>query len=146
MRRFFIILLLSVFCLSGCARLTGVQDAELQGADKFFKKKQYSEALEAYNKIAEESAGTERGANALFAAASAQAFYDNPQKDYALALQEFEEFLRLYPNNEKARDAKNWRYFLKMLIELKKENENLATSIEQLKRIDIRHEERRKGN
>jgi hypothetical protein len=63
-----------------------------------------------------------------------------------LALQGFDEFLRVYPDNERAHDARNWRSVLKMVQELKKENEHLTKSIEELKRIDIRHEEQRKGH
>ena len=154
MRKFFFILLLSACCLWGCAsiqaRIHGGpqgghgQDAEFDSADGFIKEKRYNEAIAAYNKISQESKGSERGANALYASALVRVFYDNPQKDYALSLQEFDEFLRLYPSNEKVREAQNWRYFLKMMLELKKENEHLNESIEQLKRLDIRHEEQRR--
>ena len=144
MRRFCILLLLSTCYLSACARTMTGRDVEFENADKFIKEKRYTEAVATYSKIAKESPASARGANALFASASARASYDNPQKDYALALQQFDEFLRLYPNNEKARDAQNWRYVLRLLLELRKENEHLTTSIEQLKELDIRHEERRK--
>ncbi len=154
MRKFFIILLLSACCLGGCASMLAriqsgpqgghVQDAEFDRADGFIKEKRYNEAIEAYNKIAQESVGSERGARALYEAAFTHAFYDNPHKDYALALQGFDEFLRAYPDNERASDAQNWRSILKMVQELKKENEHLTKSIEELKRIDIRHEERRR--
>lgn len=148
MRKFLVLLLVSVFCLTGCARFKGGQDVgrdvEFENADRFAKEKRYSEAIAVYSNIAKESPDSERGANALFASASARAFYDNPHKDYTLALQEFNEFLQLYPSSEKAREAQNWRYFLKMMLELKKENEHLTKSIEELKRIDIRHEERRR--
>jgi len=145
-RRFFMILVLTACCVSGCARFKAEQaaHAELQAADRFFCEKQYSEAVAAYEKVAIEATGTDQGANALFAAAFAQAFYDNPHKDYVQALKYFEEFLRLYPNSEKAPEAQNWRYYLKTVIDLKKENEHLTSSIEQLKKLDIRHEERRR--
>jgi outer membrane protein assembly factor BamD (BamD/ComL family) len=144
-RKFFVLVLLSALFLPGCAQFKFGWDADFARADRLAKERQYSEALAGYEKIAKESPGSKRSANALFAVASTHVFYDNPHKDYALALQEFDEFLRLYPNNEKARDARNWRTILKMVLELKKENEHLIGSIEQLKRVDIRHEERRKG-
>jgi len=143
-RTFSSILLLSTCCLSACAGILAGPDIELENAGRFIKEKRYNEALATYGRIVKQSRTSERGANALFASASARAFYDNPQKDYVLALREFDEFLRLYPNNEKARDAQNWRYFLETLLELKKENERLTTNIEQLKELDIRHEERRR--
>lgn len=144
MRRSFFLLLLLMFCLSSCARIRVWQDAEFRNADKLLNEKRYGEAVGAFSKIAKESAGTARGANALFSSASVRVFFDNPDKDYALSLQEFDEFLRLYPNDERAGDAQNWRHIVKTVLELKKENERLSKNIDQLKRIDIRHEERRR--
>jgi outer membrane protein assembly factor BamD (BamD/ComL family) len=146
------VLLLASISLSGCARIIGQQDTEFYRADSFLKEKKYSEAITAYRSIAKgESAKTERAANAQFALASALAYYDNPERDYTLALQEFDEFLKLYPDDEKAHEARQWRSLLKLIIELKKENdllnkniEHLNKSIEQLKQLDIRHEERRR--
>ncbi len=151
MRKLLVFLLLAACVLSGCARLRGegeqpiAADTEFRDAGSLVKEKQYNEAIAIYAKIARESAGSQRGANALFASASAHAFYDNPQKDYVQALQQFDEFLRAYPNDEKTDEARNWRYFIKMVLELRKENERLNKNIEELKRIDIRHEERRQG-
>jgi outer membrane protein assembly factor BamD (BamD/ComL family) len=159
-RKFFFILLLTACCLGGCAsiqaRIQGgpqgghgqdaeLQDAEFDSADGFIKQKRYNEAIAAYNKIAQESMGSERGARALYDSAFTYAFYDNPHKDYAQALQEFDAFLQMYPDHEKALDAQNWRYVLKTMLELKKENGRLLQNIDELKQIDIRHEERRKG-
>lgn len=144
MRRLFFLVLLLTCCLSACARFKADHDVDFENADRFFMEKKYSEAIAAYDKIAKDSPRSERGAQALYDAAFTHAFYDNPHKDYAVALQAFDEFLREYPNSEKASDAQNWRSILKMVQELKKENEHLTKSIEQLKNIDIRHEERRR--
>ena len=146
MKRFIVLFLLALACFSGCARLKAAQDAdnEYRAANRLVSEKKYSEAAAAYDQIAKESAGTERGENALFAAASAQASYDNPHKDYAQALQSFDEFLKLYPESGKAQEAQNWHYFIKTILDLRKENERLTSSIEQLKKLDIRHEERRR--
>jgi outer membrane protein assembly factor BamD (BamD/ComL family) len=143
-RRLLGLVLISACCLSACAWTPGGRDVELERAGRLVKERRHGEALATYCKIARESPGTERGANALFACASVRASYDNPQRDYALALQEFDEFLRLYPTNEKSREAQNWRFLLKAMLELKKENEGLTTRIEQLKQLDIRQEERRR--
>lgn len=132
-------------CLSACARFKADHDVDFENADRFFMEKKYSEAATAYDQIARGAQGSERGARALFAVASLYAFYDNPHKDYARALQEFDDFLRIYPDNERALDAKNWRYILMMVLDLKKENGRLLQSINELKQIDIRHEERRKA-
>ena len=71
------------------------------------------------------------------------AYYDNPQRNYTQAIQELDEFLRLYPDDARVREAQNLLFMLKAVIDLKKENEHLNKSIEQLKKLDIRHEERR---
>jgi outer membrane protein assembly factor BamD (BamD/ComL family) len=142
-RRLFFLVLLLTCCLSACARYKADHDVDLKNADRFFREKKYSEAIAAYDKIAKDSPRSELGARALYDAAFTRAFYDNPRKDYVLALQGFDEFLRVYPDNERAHDARNWRSVLKMVQELKKENEHLINSIEELKRIDIRHEEKR---
>lgn len=143
MRRLAITLLLGV-SLAACVKYEAARDTELSNADRFFREKKYGEAITAYDAIAREAPGSDRGAKALYAAATAHAYYDNPQKDYARALQEFDEFLRSYPDNEKAADARSWQFILKMMLEMKKENERLLQNIEALKRIDIRHEERRR--
>jgi outer membrane protein assembly factor BamD (BamD/ComL family) len=144
-RRLFVLVLLLMCCLSACVRYRADHDVDLENADRFFREKKYNEAIAAYDKIAKGSPHSELGARALYDAAFTYAFYDNPQKDYAQALQGFDDFLRVYPNSERAIDAQNWRSLLKTMLELKKENEHLTNSIKQLKNIDIRHEERRKG-
>jgi outer membrane protein assembly factor BamD (BamD/ComL family) len=166
------ILLLVSISLVGCARIVGEQDTEMYRAEDLLKERDYPEAISAYRQIAKESANPERAANAQFFLASALAYYDNPQKDYALALQEFDQFLKLYPDAEKAEEAQQWGSLLRMIIELERENENLNKnieqykhdieqykhdveqykqniehlnrSIEQLKQLDIQHEERRR--
>lgn len=135
--------LLLAGCLSGCASL-GLTSSEFSKADRLTREKKYNDAMLIYETIAKEDAGTKRGAHALLAAAKTRAFYDNPHKDYAVALQLFDEFLRKYPDHEQIREAQNWRSFLKTLLDLKKENERLTQNIEQLKKIDIKHEERRR--
>lgn len=137
-------LLLTGLCLvAGCASL-GLQNARFSKADQLVREKKYNDAVAIYETIAKQDSGTKRGANALLAAAKTRALYDNPHKDYVPAIQLFEDFLRKYPDHEQAREAHQWRYFLKALMELKKENDRLNQNIEQLKKIDIKHEERRR--
>jgi len=83
-RRLFFLLLLLTCWLSACISYS---DGDLKKADRFLNEKKYSEAIIAYDKIAKESIGSKRGALALYDAAFTYAFYDNPQKDYAQALQ-----------------------------------------------------------
>lgn len=153
-----VVLLLSSICLSGCARIIGGQDTEMYRAESLLRERDYPEAIAVYRQIAKETDDPERAAHAQFALASALAYYDNSLKDYAAAFQEFDQFLKMYPDDEKANEARQWRSLLRMVVELEKENENLNKnieqykqniehlnkSIEQLKQLDIRHEERRR--
>jgi outer membrane protein assembly factor BamD (BamD/ComL family) len=153
-----VVLLLSSICLSGCARIIGGQDTEMYRAESLLRERDYPEAIAVYRQIAKETDDPERAAHAQFALASALAYYDNSLKDYAAAFQEFDQFLKMYPDDEKANEARQWRSLLRMIVELEKENENLNKnleqykqniehlnkSIEQLKQLDIRHEERRR--
>ena len=141
-----VLVLIVVILLSGCATtpLATGPEADYQSAALFAKEKKYLKAIAAYRKIAGESPHSPLAADSLFEAAHLQAFYDNPQKDYAQALAGFDEFLKRFPKHVKARDAKNWRVVLKTIVDTKKENERLRQSIEQLNKLDIRHEERRR--
>ena len=47
-------------------------------------------------------------------------------------------------DNRRADEARTWISVLRTVQELKKQNEHLNESIEELKQLDIRHEERRR--
>jgi TolA-binding protein len=141
-------ILLTLFALAACvppAPKAPGPEADYQRAASLIKEKRYQEAITAYRKIAAEAPSSPAAGDALFQAACLSAWYDNPRKDYAQALQAFEEFLTRYPLHARVQDARNWRDLLKTILEIKKENERLNRSIEQLKKLDIRHEERRTG-
>ncbi len=95
----------------------------------------YGVAVETYRKEAA-GAPSDAAGEALFQMAYFLAFYDNPQKDYALALQGFERYVKLYPRGPRIKDAKNWRATLSAMLDLQRK-------IDDLKQIDIRHEEKR---
>jgi len=157
--RLMVVLLLASFSMAGCARIIGGQDTEMYRAESLFSERDYPEAIAAYRQIAKETDDPERAAHAQFAIASALAYYDNPLKDYEAAFQEFDQFLKMYPDDEKVNEARQWRSLLRTIVELEKENENLNKtieqykqnvehlnkSIEQLKQLDIQHEERRRN-
>jgi len=143
-----VIPVIALIIFAGCvtpqpsAVVTG-PEADYQNAVRSVKEKKYHSAITAFRKIVADGPKSPIAADALFEVAYLQAFYDNPQKDYSQALSGFNEFLRRYPAHAKARDAENWRAVLKLLLDTKKENDRLNKSIEQLKKLDIRHEERR---
>lgn len=144
-----VFVLIVVLLLSGCVTTPPVvtvsgPESDYQSAADFVKEKKYSKAIAAYHKIAASSPQSPLAAESLFEVAYLQAFYDNPQKDYAQALEGFDEFLKRFPNHAKAGEAKNWRMILKTILDTKKENEQLRESIEELNKLDIRHEEQRR--
>ena len=157
MTRLMVALLLAI-SLAGCARIIGGQDTEMYRAETLLRERDYPEAIDAYRQIVKDTADPERAAHAQFALASALAYYDNSLKDYTAAYLEFDQFLKMYPDNEKANEARQWRSLLRTIVELERENENLNKSIEQykqniehlnksieqLKQLDIMHEERRR--
>lgn len=141
--RTLLIALVSVFSLSACAYLSA-PCREARQADGLAQDKRYSEAAAAYRKVLRESPDSRAAADARFGLAVLLAYHDNPQRDYGQSLHEFEEFLRLSPEDKRAPEAQNWRQVLKALLEARKENERLNKNIEELKKLDIKHEEKRK--
>lgn len=148
MRKVFVVIIL--ITLAGCvpppppSEVVTVPEADYRKAALFVKEKKYHEAIAAYRKMAADAPQSPVAADALFEAAYLQTFYENPQKDYAQALQGFEDFLKHYPGHAKAAEARNWRVVLKTILDARKENDRLNRSIEELKKLDIRHEERRR--
>ncbi len=118
-------------------------EKQLQDASASVKEKRFKEAAAAFNKIMSESPDSLPAANALFELALLNAHHDNPQRDYVQASRTFAEFLKRYPDNKRADEARTWISVLKTIQELKKQNEHLTESIEELKQLDIKHEERR---
>ena len=108
------------------------------------KEKRFKEAAAACNNIMADSPDSPLAADALFEVALINAHHDNPQRDYAQAIRTFAEFLKRNPDNRRADEARTWISVLKTVQELKKQNEHLNVSIEELKQLDIRHEEKRR--
>jgi len=156
-----IIILIAIIWLSGCA--TGdvptagvltvpekqfqdvtVPETQFQAAAVSVKEKRYKEAADAYKKISADAPSAQLAADALFELALVHAHHDNPQRDYTQATRLFSEFVKRYPDNRRADEARTWISVLKTVQELKKQNEHLNESIKELKKLDILHEERRR--
>ena len=140
------IVLLAMIVLSGCASL-GLQsgpEKDFQDAAVSLKEKKYSAALAGYQKILREVPNTELAKDAQFEIALIHATSDNPQKEYGQAIHEFETILKMRPDDRRAPEARAWIVVLKTILDLRKENELLKKNIEELKQLDIRHEERRR--
>jgi outer membrane protein assembly factor BamD (BamD/ComL family) len=140
---------LAILWLSGCAILGSPSstqpEKEFHAAAVSVKAKRYQDAVVSYNKIIAANPGSALSADALFELALVHAHRDNPERDYTRATHAFENFLKRYPDDRRVREAQNWIFVLKQVLELKKENEHLKLNIEQLERLDIKHEERRRA-
>jgi len=124
-----------LFLSAGCASMSA-PGRKLAAANGLYEAGKYGGAAAAYRKIFQEASGP-AAAEARFGLAATLAAGDNPQKNYAQALRAFEEFLKLHPGHPKARQARDWQQVLRALEQVNK-------SIDQLKRLDISHEEKRK--
>lgn len=142
-----ILVLIAVIVLAGCAELKvpSASDEDFQAATAAVKEKRYPEAVTIFKNILVQSPQSGTAAEAQFQIAYVQTLYDNPQKDYAKAIQSFDEFIKRYPGHARYQEAENWRFILRTILDLKKEDDRLHKSIEELKKLDIRHEEKRRG-
>ena len=117
----------------------------LKEAGKLAQEAKYAEAVAVYRLILQEHPDTAWAPEAKYGIALAYVSADNPQRDYAIAVAEFDEFLILYPADQRAAEAKSWRQALKALLDTKKDNDRLNKNIEKLKELDVRQEEKRLG-
>ena len=115
----------------------------MQSAEKAFQAGDIAGSLATYRRVMMVYPSSPESADALFATGYLLAYFANQQKDYHQALAVFDEFAMKYPKHVKIAEANNWRAILKAIIECRKENEHLTRSIEQLKKLDMKHEERR---
>jgi outer membrane protein assembly factor BamD (BamD/ComL family) len=118
---------------------------KLMEAEKLAQEAKYAEAVTAYRAVLQQHPNTEWAPEAKYGIALVCVSADNPQRDYAAAIKEFDEFLSLYPSDKRSAEAKNWRQALKVLVDTKKENDRLNKNIERLKQLDVRQEEKRLG-
>ena len=125
--------------------ISSSQAAQLAAAQNLQRSGKYTDALTAYRSIVRQHPKTEAAAAAKYSIALLHALADNPEKDYAQALVEFDEFTRIFPQHQRAEEAKSWAQVIRMAIDAKKENERLSKNIERLKQLDVKQEEKRLG-
>jgi outer membrane protein assembly factor BamD (BamD/ComL family) len=115
----------------------------LAEADKLLREGKYADAEKAYRRVPQEHPGTAWVPLAQYALATLLVSPDNPQSDYASGLAEFENFISLYPQHERAAEARSWRQAIKQILDTKKENVRLKSTIEKLQKLDLKQEEKR---
>jgi outer membrane protein assembly factor BamD (BamD/ComL family) len=114
-------------------------------AHKLVQDSRYTEAVAAYRLALQEDQNAEWAPEAKYGIALAFVAADNQHRDYSVAAVEFEEFLTQFPADRRAVEAKNWIQAIKVILETKKENDRIRKNIEQLKQLDVKQEEKRKG-
>lgn len=70
------------------------------------------------------------------------AFYKNPKKDLQESLNEFQLFVRKFPDSRLKEDAANWVFFLNQYLSKRSENVKLRDDIKKLVDIDIEAEQK----
>jgi outer membrane protein assembly factor BamD (BamD/ComL family) len=117
----------------------------LAEADRLLAEGKFADAESAYRRTQQEYSGTDWAPRANYAIATLLVSPDNPQRDYVRALSAFEDFITLYPQHERAAEARSWRQAIKQVLETKKDNDRLNKNIEMLKQLDLRQEQKRSG-
>ncbi|NTW66306.1 MAG: outer membrane protein assembly factor BamD [Nitrospirae bacterium] len=145
-----IVLLPMLAAGTGCATFSmhkgdEAASAKVTEAQKLLRESKYAHAIAEFRKVIQEHPNTEWAAKAKYGIAMAYVSASNPQKDYAVAVAEFDEFLAQYPQDERIPEARSWRQALKVLLDTKKDNDRLNQNIEKLKQLDVRQEEKRLG-
>lgn len=135
---------------SGCAVFKGLGSSPDQlaangvvAADGLLKDRRYPEAVAAYRKVLLDHPRTPSAANAYYGMAMAFVAADNQQKDYSQALANLDEFISRAPDDPRTPDARNWRHAIKLLLDMKRDNDRLNKNIEKLKQLDMKQEEKR---
>ena len=124
---------------------TAPQSDSTTEAKHFIKDQKYTEALVSLEAALRDAQHSSDAPEIKYLIATVYVAADNPQRDYAQALIEFDEFLHNYPDHERAPEARSWRQAIKTILDTKKENERLHKNIEGLKQLDMRQEQKRQG-
>jgi outer membrane protein assembly factor BamD (BamD/ComL family) len=153
MKHVVLALIITMVVGNGCATICpepamksgSVSQSALLEADRLLDDGKYADAVAAYRKIEQAYPGSEGAALAHYTIAVALVSPDNLQRNYASALTEFENFIALYPQNERVREARSWKQAIKQFLDAKKENEQLKSTIQKLQLLDLQQEQKRSG-
>lgn len=134
--------------LMGCAAFkeasSKVGIGPLARGQTLFSRGKYQEAIQAYRRIVHDDPSSSLAAEAQFRIGYTLAYFQNPQLDYGEAVKEFQQVLNQFPESEWADEAKNWIAALSQLLDQRDENQRLQQDLQQLMKLDIESEKRRK--
>jgi TolA-binding protein len=148
-----IVLLIALLASPGCrATMTGPEQKQpavqplpsaIDDARRLIRDRQYPDALARLETALQQGGNADGAAEARYLIATVHVAADNPQRNYAQAIAEFDAFLDRYPDHARAPEARSWRLAIKTVLETRKENERLHRTIEDLKQLDVKKEEQR---
>ncbi|MCL5879095.1 MAG: outer membrane protein assembly factor BamD [Deltaproteobacteria bacterium] len=127
MKKSSFIIILIILLTQSCAATIRSRQA-LYHADTLFDNRKYNEAIKSYSEVTTRYPKSYAAEEAQYLIAYTLVYYDNPDADYARALIEFNRFIRLYPSDNKIREARNWVNVLHMLNHTINENKTLQSS------------------
>lgn len=132
--------LLLILILAGCASLMknlsgGESEKKFQEANSAYEQRKFKEAYNEYRALAENATDPRLAEQSKFNAAHILVDHKNPDKDYVLAVREFEEFLIRYPRSARAGEAGSWLEILRQ-FERSRTNELLHQVDDLTKRVD----------
>ena len=130
-------------------RQTPMVRTDLENAENAFSRDEYSEALSLYKKVLENT--PQSADQALFYIGVIQASPRYNERDYQKALNAFQKLLKDYPASRYQPEVERTIPLLKEILNrdkrvkaLLKQVETLETQIEQMKKIDLDVEEKRR--
>lgn len=152
MKQAIVALLIMIAIGTGCAmpwsplpKEEAVPAAVIAEASRLVTEHKFPQAIAEYRRILRDYPDSEAASEAKYGIAMVYVSADNPQRDYAIAIVEFDEYLAQYGQSRHADDARSWRQAIKVILDTRKENERLNKNIEKLKQLDMRQEEKRLG-
>jgi TolA-binding protein len=134
--------------LVGCAAFKDASSmigvSPLTRAQAFFDQGKYQEAIRVYRQIVDDDPSNRLAAEAQFRIGYTDSYFQNPKPDYAASVKEFQQVLDRFPKSQWADEAKNWIAILSQLIHQRAENQRLQKDLQQLMKLDIESEKRRR--
>jgi len=139
---FFILMLMGCATFKEASSKVGI--GPLARGQTLFSRGKYQEAIQVYRRIVHDHPSYSLAAEAQFRIGYTLSYFQNPRLDYEQAAKEFQQVLHQFPESEWADEAKNWVAALSQLLSQRDENQQLQQDLQQLMKLDVESEKRRK--
>jgi outer membrane protein assembly factor BamD (BamD/ComL family) len=117
--------------------------APLEKPQSLFQQGKFSEAIAQFRKLTK-SNDRSVAETAQYRLAYTFAYYKNGGRDYREALNEFQLFLKKFPESGLKEEAANWIFLLNQTVANRSENDQLRESMKRLVDIDIEAEQKQR--